>query len=164
MQYALHFISFTVCPTACISHMTFKENKFVWSQHSVFDKLRLMPWVCGLSSFPASWKACGWLVWMVTKQQGVSGNSIPLGALQTFSPNFTEFHTELIQSTQILPKILRSRICLLQMAESFCKTLIVQLAIRVTDKVERFILSDFSTSSWLKRQGKHTVYSDNHKK
>ena len=61
----------------------------------IFDKLSHLFRVCRLSPFPLVTLKC--VVGLSEKQQGVPGNSIPLGALQTSSPSLCRPHAELIQ-------------------------------------------------------------------
>lgn len=116
-------------------YMWLSKRNCVWSQQSDFDKL----WVCGLI-FPRHRKACGWLVWMVTKQQGVPGNSMPLGALQTFplvsaGPMLSSF-----SQLKYRPRFWSQEYNFLLLTEFFCKTLVLQLAGCVTGRVKIIIL------------------------
>lgn len=103
------------------------------------------PSVCGLSSFLRHRKAWGWLVWMVTKQLGVPGNSIPLGALQTFPLVSEDLMLSSVSHLKYWP-LFWSQEWILLLTEIyfvfffFFKDLILQLAKHVTGKVKNVIL------------------------
>ncbi len=124
------------CPTARILHVTFKEKSFVWSQQSDFDKL----WVCGLSYFPASQESV-WLTCMnAYKTVGVPGNSIPLGALQTFPLVWAGPMLSSFSQLKYRPQFWSQEYNYLLLTEFGSETLVLQLAGCVRGRVKIIIL------------------------